>query len=152
MSNAYTLLIIYARIDLTPWYIEFLYCLLVVEELIYQFKMNIGNLNGDLLQLSGIRYEAWSFSVKHLISIAYWKGLIFGVKLSVVVPLDSYVRHTCFIQELIYPTLYFLCLALDFIGVWSVHVSLPRVYIDRESFIFFESLWIRVRLRPILVI
>ena len=56
-SNAYTLLIIYARIDLTPVYIVFLYCLLVFEEVIYQFKMNIGKLNMDLLQQSGIRYE-----------------------------------------------------------------------------------------------
>ena len=86
MSNAFTLLIIYSRIDLTPWYIECLYCLPVVEEVIYQFKLKIGKLNGDLLQPSGIRYEVWSFSVRHLISIAYWKGLISGVKLSIVVP------------------------------------------------------------------
>ena len=86
MSNAYTLLIIYARIDLTPWYIVCLYCLLVVEEVLYQLNLKIGKLNGDLLQPSGIRYEVWSFSVRHLISIAYWKGLIFEVKLSVVVP------------------------------------------------------------------
>ena len=48
--------------------------------------MNIGKLNGDLLQPSGIRCEVRSFSVKHLISIAHWKRLISGVKLSVVVP------------------------------------------------------------------
>ena len=36
-----TPLIIYARIDLTPWYIEYLYCLLVVEEVIYQFKLKL---------------------------------------------------------------------------------------------------------------
>ena len=35
MSNAYTLLIIYARIVLTPRYIECLYCLILVEEVIY---------------------------------------------------------------------------------------------------------------------
>ena len=86
MSNAFTLLIIYARIDLTAWYIECLCCLLVVEEVTDQFKMKIGKLNGDLLQLSKIRYKVWSFSVRHLISIAYWKGLISGVKLSIVVP------------------------------------------------------------------
>ena len=56
MSNAFTILIIYARIDLTP-YIECLYCLLVVEEVTDQFKLKIGKLNGDLLQPSGIRYE-----------------------------------------------------------------------------------------------
>ena len=48
--------------------------------------MNIGKLNRDLLQPSGIRYEVRSFSVRHLISIAYWKGLISGVKLSIMVP------------------------------------------------------------------
>ena len=64
----------------------------------------------------------------------------------------SYVRHTSFIQELIYPTLDCLCLALDFIGVCSMHVSLPRVCVDRESFIFFESLWIRVQLLAVLVV
>ena len=57
MSNAFTLLIRYARIDLTPSYIEFLYCLLVVEGVIYQFKLTIGKLNGDLLQPFGIRYK-----------------------------------------------------------------------------------------------
>ena len=86
ISNAYTLLIIYAIRDLTPWYIICLYCLLVVEEVLYQFKLKIGKLNGDLLQPSGIRYEVWSFGVRYLISIAYWKGLIYGVKMSVVVP------------------------------------------------------------------
>ena len=49
-------------------------------------QAELGKLNGDLLQLSGIRYKVWSFSVRHLISIAYWEGLISGVKLSVVVP------------------------------------------------------------------
>ena len=33
MSNAFTLLIIYARIDLAPWYIVCLYCLLIVVEI-----------------------------------------------------------------------------------------------------------------------
>ena len=58
ISNAYTLLIIYAIIDLTLIYIVCLYFLLVVEEVIYQFKLKIRNLNRDLLQQSGIRYEA----------------------------------------------------------------------------------------------
>ena len=49
-------------------------------------QAKVGKLNGDLLQLSRIRYEVWSFSVRYLISLAYWKGLISGVKLSVVVP------------------------------------------------------------------
>ena len=38
-------------------------CLLVVEEVLYQFKLKIGKLNRDLLQPSGIRYEVRSFSV-----------------------------------------------------------------------------------------
>ena len=46
ISNAYTLLIIYARIDLTPIYIVCLYCLLVVEEVIYQFKLNLESSTG----------------------------------------------------------------------------------------------------------
>ena len=49
-------------------------------------QAEVGKLNGDLLQSSRIRYEVWSFSVRHLLSIAYWKRLISGVKLSVVVP------------------------------------------------------------------
>ena len=49
-------------------------------------QAEVGKLNGDLLQLSGIKYEVWSFSVRYLISIAYWKGLISRVKMSVVVP------------------------------------------------------------------
>ena len=79
MSNAYTLLIIYARIDLTPCNIVCLYCLLVVEDVLQQFKLKIGNLNGDLLQPSGIRYEVRSFSVRYCISIAYWERLFSGV-------------------------------------------------------------------------
>ena len=49
-------------------------------------QAGVGKLNGDLLQPSGIRYEFWSFSVRYLISLAYWKGFIYGFKLSVVVP------------------------------------------------------------------
>ena len=49
-------------------------------------QAEIGKLNEDLLQPSGIRYEVWSFSVRYLISIAYWKGFIYGVKMTVVVP------------------------------------------------------------------
>ena len=43
-------------------------------------------LNGDQHQPSGIRYLSRSFSVRCLVSLAYREGLIFGVKLSVVVP------------------------------------------------------------------
>ena len=85
ISNAYTLLIIYARVDLTPIYsmlVLFTYCW-GSDSLI---QAEVGKLNEDLLQPSGIRYEVGSFSVRYLISIAYWKGLISGVKLPVVVP------------------------------------------------------------------
>ena len=42
--------------------------------------------NGDLHQPSGIRYVSISFSVRCLVSLAYRKGLISTVTLSVVVP------------------------------------------------------------------
>ena len=41
ISNVYALLIIYARIDLTPIYIVCFYCLLVVEEVINKFKLKL---------------------------------------------------------------------------------------------------------------
>ena len=63
-----------------------MYCLLIVEEVRDQFKLKIGKLNGDLHQPSGIRYKSRSFSVIYFVSLAYRKGLISGVKLSVVVP------------------------------------------------------------------
>ena len=49
------------------------------------------------------------------------------------------MRHTYFIQELTYPSLVCLHLALDFISDCSVHASWPRVYVNRESLLFFES-------------
>ena len=83
ISNAYTL---YARIDLTP-----IYSMLVLFTCCWgsdsSIQAEVGKLNGDLLQPSGIRYiEVWSFSVRYLISFAYWKGLISWFKLSIVVP------------------------------------------------------------------
>ena len=85
ISNAYTLLIIYARVDLTPIYsmLVLFTCCWGSDSLI---QAEVGKLNRDLLQPSGIRYEFWSFSVRYLISLTYWKGLISGVKLSVVEP------------------------------------------------------------------
>ena len=47
------------------------------------FQARVGKLNRDLLQPFR---DIWSFSVRYLISLAYWKGLISRVKLSVVVP------------------------------------------------------------------
>ena len=48
--------------------------------------MRVEKLNGDLHQPSKIRYVSRSFSVRCLVSIAYGKGLIFVVTLSIVVP------------------------------------------------------------------
>ena len=88
------LLIIYARVGLTPSYrmlILFAECwenkLLILER--------VENINGDLHQPSGIRYVSRSFSVRCLVSLAYRKWLIFGVNLSVVVPqaIGIYLRN-----------------------------------------------------------
>ena len=49
-------------------------------------QAGVGNLNGDLHQPSGIRYESISFSVRCLVSLAYREGLISGVNMYVVVP------------------------------------------------------------------
>ena len=49
-------------------------------------QAGVEKLNGDLHQLCGIRYESRSFSVRYLVSLAYRKGLISGVKLSILVP------------------------------------------------------------------
>ena len=53
MSNAFTLLIIYDRIDLTP-YACIVYLLLRSN---LSIQDGVGKLNGDLLQPFGIRYE-----------------------------------------------------------------------------------------------
>ena len=49
-------------------------------------KARVENLNGDLHQPSTIRYVSRSFSVRCFISLAYGKGLISVVTLSIVVP------------------------------------------------------------------
>ena len=81
----YTLLIIYARVGLTPSY-RILVLFVVVERANYQYKREWKKLNGDLHQLSGIRYVSRSFSVRCLVSLAYRKVLISAVTLSIVVP------------------------------------------------------------------
>ena len=82
---AYTLLIIYARVGLTP-----LYSMLSLFADCWQSKLltqaGLERLNGDLHQPSGIRYVSRSFSVRCFISLAYGKGLISTITLSVVVP------------------------------------------------------------------
>ena len=49
-------------------------------------QARVGKLNGDLHQPFRIRYVSISFSVRCFISLAYGKGLIYAVTLSVVVP------------------------------------------------------------------
>ena len=49
-------------------------------------QARLEKLNGDLHQLSGIRYVLRSFSVRCLVSLAYGKGFISAVTLSIVVP------------------------------------------------------------------
>ena len=82
---SYTLLIIYVRVDLTPYYITCLSCLMLLRENC-ECKRELEKLNEDLLQPSGTRYDLVSLSVRCLVSLAYWERFIFGVKLSVVVP------------------------------------------------------------------
>ena len=49
-------------------------------------QARVEKLNEDLHQPYQIRYISRSFSVRYFVSLAYRKGLISGVKLSVVVP------------------------------------------------------------------
>ena len=73
---SYTLLIIYARIGLTP-----LYNMLVLfvdcweSKLLTQARLEM--LNKDLHQPCGIRYVSISFSVRCFISLAYWEAIDF---------------------------------------------------------------------------
>ena len=73
---AYTLLIIYARVVLTP-----LYSMLVLFADCWEIKLltqaGLEKLNGELDQPSRIRYVSRSFSVKCFISLAYWEGIYF---------------------------------------------------------------------------
>ena len=82
---ASTLLIIYVGVGITP-----LYSMLVLFADCWERKLltqaGLEKLNGDLHQPSGIRYVLRYFSVRCLVSLAYGKGLISVVTLSVVVP------------------------------------------------------------------
>ena len=72
----YALLIIYARVGLTPLYIMlilFVYCW--ESKLLTQAGLE--KLNRDLHQPSGIRYVSRSFSARCFISLAYWEGIDF---------------------------------------------------------------------------
>ena len=79
------LLIIYARVGITP-----LYSMLVLFAECWESKFliqaRVEKLNGDLYQPSEIRYVSRSFSVRCYVSLAYGKWLISEVTLSIVVP------------------------------------------------------------------
>ena len=78
-------MLIYDRVGLTQ-----LYRMLILFAECWERKLSIQarveKLNGDLHQPSRIRYVSRSFCVRCLVSLAYRKELISGVKLSVVVP------------------------------------------------------------------
>ena len=85
LLNVYMLLIIYARVGLTPSYrMLVLFAECWESKLLIQARVE--KLNWDLNQTSGIRYVSRSFSVRYLVSLAYGKGLIYAITLSVVVP------------------------------------------------------------------
>ena len=86
ISNAYMLLIIYGRVGLTQLYIAFLSCLLHVEESIYQFKLELGSSMRIYINRSEQGMNRVLLVLDIWFSLAYRKGLIYGVKLSVVVP------------------------------------------------------------------
>ena len=93
---SYALLIIYARVGLTP-----LYSMLVLfadcweSQLITQAGLE--NLNRDLHQPSRIRYVQRSFSVRCCISLACWEGIDFcGYSVCCGIPqaIGSFLRNT----------------------------------------------------------
>ena len=92
--NAYMLLIIYARVSLTP-----LYSMLVFFAECWERKLpiqlRVEMLNRDLHQPLGISYVLRSFSVRCLVSLAYGRGLISTVNLFIVVhqAIESFLRN-----------------------------------------------------------
>ena len=56
-------------------------------------QARLEKLNGDLHQMSRIKYEPRSFSVRCLVSLAYREGLISGVNMSIVVPQAIGISH-----------------------------------------------------------
>ena len=108
-------------------------------------QVEVGKLNGDLIQLSGIRYEVWSFSVICLISIAYWKGLISRVKLSVVVlqAIGIYLRNMEERGREKFP----IKDAEDQLWIWFDHLLQSRIYQIQSIWFrsdWFHSNWLRI--------
>ena len=64
-------------------------------------QARVEKLNGDLHQSSRIRYVSISFSVRCLVSLGYWERLIYGIKLSIVVPAShrNFLSITFFLFE-----------------------------------------------------
>ena len=85
LLNAYMLLIVYARVGLTQLN-SILVLFVECSESKLLIQARIEKLNRDLHQTSRIRYVSRSFSIRYLVSLAYGKGLISVVTLSVVVP------------------------------------------------------------------
>ena len=97
--NAYMLLIIYSIVGLTPLYsMLFLFAECWENKLLV--KARLEKLNEDLHQPSGKRYVLRFFSVICFVSLAYGKGLISTVTLSVVLPqaIWSFLRNTYVMQ------------------------------------------------------
>ena len=86
LLNAYMLLIIYAKVGLVTIIYRMLVLFAKCRERKLLIQVRVENLNRDLHQPSGIRYVSRSFSVRFLVSLAYGKGLISAVTLSIVVP------------------------------------------------------------------
>ena len=74
--NPYMLLIIYARVVLTPLY-SMLFLFVDCWESKLLTQVGLEKLNGDLYQPSRKRYVSRYFSVRCFISLAYWEGIDF---------------------------------------------------------------------------
>ena len=116
-------------------------------------QAEVGKLNGDLFQPSGIRYKVWSFSVRHLISIAYWKGLNSRVKLSVVVPqaigisLHNRIGDSAEEFLVIFPLVVFIGIQCFWIALVSLFLSrvwghVFLVVFDRSKFCLSLSVYL----------
>ena len=121
-------------------------------------QAGVGKLYEDVHQPYGIRYESRSFSVRYLVSLAYRKGLISGVKLSIVVPqaigMSFRKRIGNSVEEFLVIVLWgflsafnvlelllFLCFWVEFGGilagsVWLVWILCQLIYLPSYLYIF----------------
>ena len=105
-------------------------------------QTEVGKLNGDLLQPSIIRYEVWSFSVQHLISIAYWKGLISRVKLSIVVPQAIGISLCNRIGDSVGEFLVVVLWGFFYLHSMNLNCSLSLVSVSGLGSCFLGSVWL----------